>query len=230
MSRPELLDPRQAYALWADSYPPHAHNPVMQAEQRAMLALMPDDLRGQHVFDAGCGSGRYVLHALQRGATHVTGVDLSPEMLERAADELNPYLDRVELLPGDLAALPLPDACADLATCALAVGHLRELQPVLSELRRVTKPGGLILCSDVHSIGHTLGWLRDFKSRGGHYAVWHTPHPLEEWRSVCAGLGLEIEGMLEPMLDPADIPAGAHFDAHALEIPVALVLRLRRLS
>ncbi|MDE2497874.1 MAG: biotin synthase, partial [Xanthomonadaceae bacterium] len=47
MSRIEILEPREAYALWAASYPPRAHNPVMQAEERAMLALMPVDLRGQ---------------------------------------------------------------------------------------------------------------------------------------------------------------------------------------
>ncbi len=230
MSRPELLEPRKAYALWADSYPPHAHNPVMQAEQRAMLALMPGDLRGYHVLDAGCGSGRYMLHAMQRHAAKVTGVDLSPEMLERAAGELSGCDLGVELKLGGIAALPLPDVCVDLAVCGLVVGHLQKLRTALSELRRVTRSGGLILCSDVHPAGHALGWLRDFKSHGGHYAVRHTPHPLEEWRSVCAELDLEMERVLEPMLDPADIPAGAHFDARALKIPVALVLRLRRSS
>ena len=230
MSRPELLEPRQAYALWAASYPPRAHNAVMQAEQRAMLTLIPDDLHGYRVLDAGCGSGRYMLHALHRGATHVTGVDLSPEMLRRAAEELNASRDRVELLRGDLAALPLPDACADLTICALAVGHVRDLQLALSELRRVTRAEGLILCSDVHPAGQTLGWQRDFKSGGGHYAVRHTLHAREDWHAACAELELELEQILEPMLDPAEIPCDAHFDPKALEIPVALVLRLRRSS
>jgi len=230
MSRPELLEPRNAYALWAASYPPRAHNAVMKAEERAMLALLPDDLRGRRVLDAGCGSGRYMLHALHRGATHIAGVDLSPEMLRRAADELNAHRDRIELLPGDLASLPLPDSSADLTICALAVGHVRELQPALAELRRVTKPGGLILCSDVHPAGHALGWQRDFKSGGGHYAVRHTQHSCEDWHAACAELELEIEEMLEPMLDPAEIPCDAHFDPKALEIPVALAFRLRRSS
>ena len=224
----ELLEPREAYALWAKDYPPCAHNPVMQAEQRAMLSLMAADLRGHRVLDIACGSGRYMLHALQRGAAHVTGVDLSPEMLRRANDELRGFKDRIELMPGDLAMLPLPDACADLTICALAVGHLRELQPALSELRRVTRPGGVLLCSDVHPVGHALGWLRDFRAGGGHYAVSHVSHPREEWLGACEELGLEIEGMLESMLDPDDVPCDAHFDHKALELPVALVFRLRR--
>lgn len=230
MPRVELLEPRDAYALWAASYPPHAHNPVMQAEERAMLALMPADLHGQSVLDAGCGSGRYMLHALDRGAARVTGVDLSVEMLERADRELGARRHRgeIELVQGNLERLPVPDASADLTLCGLAIGHLDRLQPALAELRRVTRPGGSIACSDVHPIGHALGWLRDFKSDGRHCAVRHTPHFYSHWHAACASVRLEIVRVLEPMLDPADIPADAHFDPLALEVPVALVFQLRR--
>jgi len=230
MSPQPLLEPREAYALWATSYPAHAHNPVMRAEERAMLGLMPDALHGQAVLDVGCGSGRYMLHALRRGAARVTGVDLSPQMLERAGTELAAlHADApIALVQGSLAALPLPDARADLTVCGLVVGHLDDLAQSLAELRRVTRPGGTLLCSDVHPIGHALGWRRDFKSGGRRYAVRHTQHLYSHWHAACAGLGLRIERVLEPMLDPADIPADAHFDRMALEVPVALVFQLRR--
>ncbi len=68
MNATPILEPSAAYALWAGSYPAHAHNPVMLAEERAMLGLLPGDLRGQSVVDAGCGSGRYTRHAVERGA------------------------------------------------------------------------------------------------------------------------------------------------------------------
>lgn len=230
MANTPLLEPAQAYALWASEYPAHAHNPVMRAEERAMLGLMPASLHGQVVVDAGCGSGRYLLHALRRSAAHATGVDLSPEMLERARAELDSLRAdaQVTLLQGNLAALPVADAQADLTVCGLVVGHLERLGPALAELRRVTRPGGILLCSDVHPIGHALGWRRDFKSGGRSYAVRHTPHLYGHWHAACAALELQIEQVLEPMLDPADIPFGAHFDPRALEVPVALVFRLRR--
>ncbi|GAB2545597.1 class I SAM-dependent methyltransferase [Rhodanobacter koreensis] len=234
MSRPPTLDPAEAYALWARSYPAHAHNPVMHAEERAMLGLMPVTLQGEVVLDAGCGSGRYMLHALQRGAARVTGVDLSPEMLQRAAAELDTLQPgagaEIELVQGSLATLPVQDALADLTVCGLVVGHLENLQQTLAELRRVTRPGGMLLCSDVHPIGHALGWLRDFKSGNQRYAVRHTQHLYSDWHAACATLGLRIEQVLEPMLDPADIPAGARFDRMALEVPVALVFQLRRVA
>jgi malonyl-CoA O-methyltransferase len=231
MSSPPILTPEHAYALWAPSYPAHAHNPVMLAEERAMLGLMPAELKGMAVLDAGCGSGRYMLHALRRGATRVTGVDLSPEMLERAGAALgyHRHSNQIELAQGSLEALPVPDAMADLTICGLVIGHLENLEQPLAELRRVTRPGGRLLCSDVHLIGHALGWVRDFKSAGQRYAVRHTQHLYSHWHATCAALGLEIERVLEPMLDPADVPEGARFDRVALEVPVALVFQLRRL-
>ncbi|RAN82938.1 biotin synthase [Bacillus sp. SRB_336] len=227
MGRPPILPPAEAYALWASSYPAHAHNPLMQAEERAMLGLLPDSLRGQAVLDAGCGSGRYILHALQREAAQVAGVDLSPEMLARARAELGGARAEVQLRQGSLTALPVDDGWADLTICGLVVGHLENLAAALAELRRATRPGGTLLCSDVHPIGHALGWLRDFKAGDRHYAVRHTPHLYSDWHAACAASGLRIERVLEPMLDPADIPAGAHFDPTALEVPVALVFQLR---
>jgi malonyl-CoA O-methyltransferase len=231
MSHPAMLAPVDAYALWASSYPAHAHNPVMQAEERAMLQLMPAGLENHAVLDAGCGSGRYMVHALQRNAVRVSGVDLSPEMLERAESELDIYgaSAEIQLMQGSLTALPIPDAWADLTMCGLVIGHLENLEQPLAELRRVTRPGGMVLCSDVHPIGHTLGWTRDFKSGGRRYAVQHTQHLYSHWHAACAALGFQIERVLEPMLDPADIPTDAHFDRTALQVPVALVFQLRRM-
>ncbi|MEO8997721.1 MAG: class I SAM-dependent methyltransferase [Rhodanobacter sp.] len=232
MSHPPVLAPTEAYSLWASSYPAHAHNPVMQAEERAMLGLMPATLQGEAVLDVGCGSGRYMLHALRRGAARVIGVDLSPQMLACAATELaalQPTAD-IDLVQGSLTALPVPDARANLTICGLVVGHLENLQQSLAELHRVTRPGGMVLCSDVHPTGHALGWLRDFKSGDRHYAVQHTQHLYSHWHAACTALALRIEQVLEPMLDPADIPADARFDRKALEVPVALVFQLRRLT
>jgi 2-polyprenyl-3-methyl-5-hydroxy-6-metoxy-1,4-benzoquinol methylase len=45
------------------------------------------DLRGLHVCDIGCGSGRFVTEFAKRGAAHITGVDVAPEMI-RLSKEL----------------------------------------------------------------------------------------------------------------------------------------------
>jgi len=235
---PQVLDPRTAYARWAASYPPHAHNPLMQAEERAVLSLFPVDLRGRRVVDAGCGSGRYMLHALRRGAAHVVGADLSPEMLERARAELGadqvavtPTLSgrnppQVDLIEASIAALPLRKGCADLTVCGLTIGHLPALEPVLAELQRITRTGCSILCSDFHPLAYQRGGRREFSASGQRYAVRHTPHFIDDWRRACTALELDIVRVLELPLEPHDIRGTARFDPAALEGPVVIVFEL----
>ena len=141
---------------------------------------------------------------------------------------LNSQLPTSQLIQASLDAIPLRDRWADLTVCGLTIGHVERLDAALAELRRVTRPGGTILCSDFHPIGHALGWRREFSAGGQRYAVRHTPHLYSDWQRACATLGLRIVNVLEPYLDPADIPAGARFDPAALNVPVALVFELRR--
>jgi malonyl-CoA O-methyltransferase len=236
-----VLDPVSAYALWADDYPPVAHNPLMQAEERALLALLPDDLSDSRVLDAGCGSGRYLLHAQRRGVRQMVGVDLSAEMLARARQVIGRRsqvagslpsgdlrLAGCDLIRASLDAIPIRAGWADITICGLTLGHLEELHAPLAELARVTRPGGRLLCSDFHPIGRELGWRREFSAAGQRYAVRHTWHLDSDWRRAADSLGLEIVRVVEPRLDPADIPAGAKFDPIALEVPAALLFELRR--
>lgn len=101
------------------------------------------DLDGvRSVLDAGTGTG-LVLRALRArdARTRLTGVDLSPGMLAvaRAA------LPDAELIEGDAAALPVPDASADLVTCVAALHLLPDTAAAIEDWSRVLRPGGRIV-------------------------------------------------------------------------------------
>ncbi|MFD5560132.1 class I SAM-dependent methyltransferase [Kitasatospora griseola] len=95
---------------------------------------------GQFAVDAGCGTGRALplLRAAVGPSGTVLGVDLTPEMLERAAE----HRADAALLQADCARLPLPDAVADLVFGAGLISHLPGPDTGLRELARVTRPGG----------------------------------------------------------------------------------------
>lgn len=96
--------------------------------------------------DLGCGDGR--LSALI-DADALTLADVSDVALRRAALRL-PAAEVVALTPD--AALPLPDNVFDLVVCTETVEHVRDLQLLLSEARRVLRPGGrLALSTPAHS-------------------------------------------------------------------------------
>jgi SAM-dependent methyltransferase len=96
--------------------------------------------------DLGCGDGR--LSALL-DAGELTLADVSAVALERAARRL-PTARTVELDPD--APLPLADNAFDLVLCAETIEHVRDVQLLLSEARRVLRPGGrLAIATPAHS-------------------------------------------------------------------------------
>jgi len=190
--RVEWLDPQAAYGLWAKSYPPRPHNPLMELEHATVLALLPD-VRRQTVLDAGCGSGRYLRELGDRGA-RVIGMDLSSAMLERARDTT------MCIARADIRALPLDGMTIDLVVCGLALGDVAELELSLTEIARVLRPGGRVIYSVVHPAGEAAGWSRTFESDGRMLAIDGHWHSLHRHREACVVAGLTIEEWREPEL------------------------------
>jgi SAM-dependent methyltransferase len=95
--------------------------------------------------DLGCGDGRLGAHL--RAGELVAG-DVSRVALERARARL-PGAELVPLEPD--APLPLADSAFDLVLCAETIEHVRDVQLLLSEVRRVLRPGGtLALTTPAH--------------------------------------------------------------------------------
>ncbi len=92
--------------------------------------------RVQAALDLGCGDGRL---SAELDAAELTAADVSAVALERARTRL-PGARLVELEPD--APLPLGDAGFDLVLCAETIEHVRDVQLLLSEIRRVLRPSG----------------------------------------------------------------------------------------
>lgn len=192
------LPSRAAYALWAASYPPYAHNPFMEVEQSAMLDLMPP-LAGLTVLDLASGSGRYGLLARQAGAARIVAVDDSGAMLAS-----NPLTARAL---ASMVALPLADAAFDVVVCALAIGHVAALDMALHEVSRVLKPGGIALFSDLHPFLALSGAQRTFHAGQAVYAVEHHPFLYADMHRAAIDAGLVVDAVREPALAGQRTPA-----------------------
>ena len=99
---------------------------------------------GEHVLDVGTGTGVVAITAARTGA-RVTGIDLTPELLEVAHE--NARIGQVEAIvwtEGDAENLPYPDASFHVVVSQF--GHMFAPRPevAVSEMRRVLKPGGRI--------------------------------------------------------------------------------------
>ena len=126
-------------------------------------------VRTGEVADLGCGPG-YLAVELARAAPslHVTGVDLSNEMVaeaERFAAQAG-LSRRVAFRKGDVQRIPFPDASLDLVVSTLSLHHWSDPLPVLDEVARVLRPGGSFLIFD----------LRRDMSPPAYLLIWFATH------------------------------------------------------
>ena len=95
----------------------------------------------ERALDLGCGDGRL---SAELAARELVGADTSRVALDRARGRLPEA--RLVLVAPD-APLPSPDSEYDLVLCTDTIEHVRDVQLLLSEARRVLRPGGRLALS-----------------------------------------------------------------------------------
>ncbi|MGN6574065.1 MAG: class I SAM-dependent methyltransferase [Nocardioides sp.] len=124
------LDTRRS--VWRES--DDGRSPVESAA-RAIREAQPTS-----VLEVGCGGGQFAARlAAENPQARVVATDLSPRMAELAASR------GVEAHVADVAALPFGDGTFDVVAALWMLYHVPDLDAGLSELRRVLRPGGLLV-------------------------------------------------------------------------------------
>lgn len=113
-----------------------------------LLAQCLEYLHGMKVLDAGCGQGFVSCDLAQRFGMNVTGIDVTPYIVERARKRAQRMhlTDRVQYVLGTYMALPFPDHSFDRVYTVETLCHATDLKKALQEFHRVLKPGGKIVC------------------------------------------------------------------------------------
>ena len=144
------------------------------------------------VGDLGCGTGQ-VAEALAPHVKSVIAVDESGAMLQAAKRRLR-AVGNVDIRKGELESLPIEDGQLDAATLFLVLHHLPNPAIALSEVRRVLRPGGRIVITDMFAhdreeyrlqMGHVwLGFseiqMTGYLTEAGFERVAVRPLPAEE--------------------------------------------------
>jgi SAM-dependent methyltransferase len=228
---------RDAYdrlaAVWAATTDDGPFNGLL--ERPALRSLVPAGLAGAGVLDAGCGSGAQAEWLLDQGA-EVTGVDLSPRMVEEASRRCR---GRGRFLVADLAEpLPLEPRSLDGITCSLALHYLRDWDVPLRSFAAALRPGGWAVISLDHPFGPPLPG-----QRGGYFDTemvgdtWRKGdievrqrfwrRPLGAAADAFADAGFAIERVAEPQ------PSAEALERYPAELaghvgePIFIVYRLR---
>ncbi|KAB8185960.1 class I SAM-dependent methyltransferase [Microbispora catharanthi] len=134
-------------ATWEEKYPDDGPAFAAAIAEMALPA-------GGLVLDAGCGTGRAfpLLRDAVGAAGHVVGVDVTPEMIRSARERGRGESGR--LVIADVGRLPLRDGVADGVLASGLISHVLQPVAVLSELARVTRPGGRLAL--FHPVGRAV--------------------------------------------------------------------------
>ncbi len=146
------VDPAVHNGLIVDQFTRQA---VLFAERNKLEESLPLMLRfsgvsaNDTVLDVACGPG-IIACGFAALAGRVTGIDLTPAMLEQAcALQAERSLSNLTWVQGDVTALPFADSSFSIVVTRYTFHHFLSPQAVLREMVRVCRPGGRVVVSDI---------------------------------------------------------------------------------
>jgi ubiquinone/menaquinone biosynthesis C-methylase UbiE len=219
----QALSTRGLYERWAPTYPPVPHNPLMRAEQQAMIELWPE-VSGRRTLDLACGTGRYTQSLAAAKAAEVIALDFSIAMLRQVATGIP--------VCASMMQLPFVAGAFDVVISGLALGHATAIQPWMHEIARVLNPRGCLLYSDFHPEAARAGLTRSFKDQNNRsYTLPHHCYDVATQTQAAAQADLTIEVLKEIRVGVELQETFAQSDEfyrrwHGL--PLLLVVRARR--
>ncbi|MFW2488058.1 bifunctional demethylmenaquinone methyltransferase/2-methoxy-6-polyprenyl-1,4-benzoquinol methylase UbiE [Clostridium chromiireducens] len=108
---------------------------------------------GQKVLDLCCGTGQMINYECKAVGVNTTviGVDFSQEMLDVGAKRLKQLLKdyKFKLIKGSILELPFEENTFDCITIAFGLRNIQDKNKALSEMYRVLKPGGKLVCLEL---------------------------------------------------------------------------------
>ena len=156
----------------------HGHSAaVLSAHSRRGAAdsaayLLAHLSAGMDLLDVGCGPASITADLAERVAPgRVVALDAASDALQAARATLSErgLSEQVEVTCGDVMALPFEDASFDVVHAHQVLQHLSDPVGALAEMRRVTRPGGIVAVRD--AVYSAMTWFPE-------------PAGMEQWRSV----------------------------------------------
>lgn len=187
-------------------------------EQPNFFTLIPP-LKDKVVLDIGCGMGDFTAYCISQGAKHVTGIDISFNMIANAKERhIHDCLTFEQVAFEDMT---VPNGSIDFVSSSLAFHYIADFQLLIKKISTALFEGGILLFSINHPIVAANkgkeSWITDQEGNLLHYAVdnyqdeglrtqnWLVDNVMMYHRTMSTILntliesGLQIEKIIEPI-------------------------------
>ncbi|CVI68545.1 Malonyl-[acyl-carrier protein] O-methyltransferase [Clostridiales bacterium CHKCI001] len=140
-------------------------------EWSAFQKILPD-FEGKEVLDLGCGYGWHCKYAVEQGANHVLGIDLSHKMLETAKQKNS--ASNITYRCAAIEDLNLPAETFDIILSSLAFHYIQDFKTIVQNISNWLKQGGEFVFSVEHPVFTAYGtqdWYYDNNGNILHFPV-----------------------------------------------------------
>jgi SAM-dependent methyltransferase len=202
----EELKQKQS-VMWGNGPYQRITETIADLQDQAVEGLAPGP--GDQWLDLACGTGATAERAASSGAT-VTGLDLSPALIDTAKERASELGLEIEYVVGDVEQLGFEDASFDKVSSTCGIMFAPDHEATAGEIARVTKPGGRIALVNWTPSG---GMAKVFKVMAPYQPAPPPSNPFQwgDKEHVRDLLGDSFELELEEGVSPLRIPSGEDY-------------------
>jgi demethylmenaquinone methyltransferase / 2-methoxy-6-polyprenyl-1,4-benzoquinol methylase len=115
--------------------------------RRKAIQIISESYKNPEILDVAAGTGDLSIAAIKLDPKHITGIDISVNMIEEGREKIRRkgLSERIELIDADSENIPFNDDRFDVAMVAFGVRNFADPAKGLSEMRRIVRPGGMVL-------------------------------------------------------------------------------------
>ncbi|WP_249872840.1 class I SAM-dependent methyltransferase [Oceanobacillus saliphilus] len=217
-------------------------------EQPAIKSAI-STLTKKSILDLGCGTGHFARYCIDKGASKVTGVDISRNMIDRAKIE-NSH-EKIEYICTPIEELELHNQKFDLIISSLAIHYIEDYSKLIVKIRSLLNKNGEFIFSTEHPIAtarnEVNNWVKDENGNKLHWALdsyqeegkrehnWYVDGVVIYHRTISTLMNTLIDNgfSIEKVIEPQSIPSGLDKMPKLVNEerrPSFIVIKSRRLS
>lgn len=187
------MDVKQSYNIWAEQYDTD-ENKTRDLEAVSLKETVPETMF-ENCLEIGCGTGKNTVHLLTK-AKHITAVDFSEEMLNKAKEKIRS--EEVIFIKYDITEdWNFADRKYDLITFSLVLEHIENLNQIYLKISEIIKPGGYVYFGELHPFRQYNGTKARFEKDNSTHILKCFNHSLSDFIQPALKYGFEISDLRE---------------------------------